>query len=513
MDKVDIRSKRKLRALVAGAIATSLCSGAALAADEQCVRVVGYEWDGDKQSGDPALITSTDSSYHIFGVTEPIVGLDNGWEPYPVLAESWEPNADGTQWTFHLRKGVKFHDGSDFDSGDVVYTYRRLLDPQLGSVARAVLSPFLEPDGIEALDEHTVRFNLTKPVAEFPVLQREKVMQIIPEGTTTEQLKTWVIGTGPFMLEKFTPGGPERILRRNPNYWQSGLPKSECIRITVNLEPVSRISGLLAGEADLLLAVDPASLATLKDNPDVTLVKTPGASGLNLAMWVDTPPFDDVRIRQAMKLVVDRQALLDTVLLGFGETGNDMPVPPSSPAAFTHDVLQRDIPKAKQLLAEAGYPDGLTVDLYLAEAYPGMLLTGQAYAEMAADAGIKVNLIRTPDESFWDDVWLKKPFHTGAWGARAPALALTVAYRKGAAWNETHWARDDFDALLDKANATVDATERRKILGEAQRMIATEGGVIMPIFASVVSALRKGCTGYQPHIQVNFIDYSNLECK
>jgi peptide/nickel transport system substrate-binding protein len=442
-----------------------------------------------------------------------LLDLDNSWEPVPRLAESWEGNADSTEWTFHLRKGVKFHDGSDFDSGDVVYTYRRLLDPQLGSAARAVLSPFLEPDGIQAVDAHTVRFKLTKPVSVFPVLQREKVTQIVAEGMTSEQLRLTANGTGPFMLEQFTPGGPVRTLRRNPNYWQAGLPKSECIRITVTLEAVPRMAAILSGEADLLLNVDAASLTALKDNPAVQLVSTPGATGINLAMWVDTPPFDDVRVREALKLVIDRQAMLDTVLLGFGELGNDVPVPPSSPLAYSKEIPKHDIARAKQLLAEAGHPDGLTVDLYTGEFYPGSLLFAQTYAQMAAEAGIKVNLIVTPAESFWDDIWLKKPFIGSAWGARNPALALAVPYRKGAAWNETHWARDDYDGLLDKANATSDPAARAKILGDAQRILATEGGVAMPIFASVVSALRAGCTGYQPHIQVNFIDYRNLECK
>ena len=215
--------------------------------------------------------------------------------------------------------------------GDVVYTYRRLLDPQVGSAAIAVLSPFLKSEGIEAVDLHTVRFKLTRPIAEFPVLQREKLMQIVKEGTPSEELRLKGNGTGPFVLEQFTPGAPVRILRRNKNYWQPGLPKAECLRITVIQEATSRIAAVLSGETDLLLNVDPASLITLKNNPNVELIRTPGATGYNLAMWVYTAPFNDVRVRQAMKHVVDRQAMLDTVLLGYGELGSDTPVPPSSP--------------------------------------------------------------------------------------------------------------------------------------------------------------------------------------
>lgn len=501
------------RTLAMGIMASGLCCGSALAADEQCVRVIGYEWDGEKQTADPALSTSTDSFYHMYNIYEGLVDVDNSWQPIPRLAESWETNEDATEWTFKLRQGVKFHDGSDFTSADVVHTYRRLLDPQLASPAVAVLSPFLTPEGIEAVDAHTVRFKLTKPIAEFPVLQRDKMMQIVKDGTTAEELRVKGVGTGPFVLEQFTPGAPVRILRRNENYWQPGVPKTECVRVTVIQEATSRLAAMLSGEADVLLNVDAASLVSLKDNPVAELVSTPGATGITLAMWIDTPPFDDVRVREAMKLVVDRQAMLDTVVLGFGELGNDTPVPPSSPVAFRSDVPQQDIAKAKELLAEAGYADGLSIDLYTGEFYPGTVLFAQSYAEMASEAGIKVNLINTPADSFWDQIWLQKPLFGSAWGARSPALALSVAYRTGAAWNETRWARADYDSLLDKANGTLDAAERKRLLGEAQRLLATEGGLVLPIFASVVSALRKGCTGFQPHIQVSYVDFRELKCE
>ena len=173
-----------------------------------------------------------------------------------------------------------------------------------------------------------------------------------------------------------------------------------------------------------------------------------------------------------MKAVVDRQAMVDTVLLGFGEAGADNPVPVGSPASYVKEAPKQDIEKAKELLAEAGYKDGLKFDLYTAEGVPGMVLMAQVYAEMAKAAGIEINVIVTPAESFWDDVWLKKPIVTSAWSMRPPGEGLAVAYTQTAKWKETHWERPDYDAMLLKANTTVDAGERNKLFqqtGEAAR--------------------------------------------
>ena len=170
-----------------------------------------------------------------------------------------------------------------------------------------------------------------------------------------------------------------------------------------------------------------------------------------------------------MKLVVDRQAMVDTVLLGFGEPGADNPVPVDSPASYTKEAPKQDIEKAKALLAEAGYKDGLNFDLYTAEGVPGMVRMAQVYAEMAKPAGFDINVIVTPAESFWDDVWLKKPIVTSAWSMRPPGEGLAMAYTQTAKWKETHWERPDYDALLLKANTTVDAAERNKLFQQTRR--------------------------------------------
>jgi len=496
----------------AGASLMLLPAFASAAAGDECVKVLGYEWSGEKQSMDPADMHSGDDAYHIFSIYNRLVDVDENFQVFPELAESWEVSDDGKTWTFNLRTGVKFHDGSDFDSGDVVYTFKRLLDPDLGSGALAVLD-FLDPDGISADGPNKVKFTTAQPVVELPLLITNKFTNIVPEGAKHEDLRLKGVGTGPFMQEVFEPNSPVRIFRKNPNYWKPGLPKAACLRVTVAQEPVAAVAAAKAGEVDLVLNVDPTGIPSLQNDPGVSLLETSASNSMTISMWVDTPPFDDVRVRAALKKVVDRDAMIKTVLLGYGEPGNDNPVPPSSPYAFTHDAAQRDIAGAKELLAAAGHGDGLQFDLYTAEGVPGMVKMAQVYAQMAKDAGFDINVIVTPADSFWDDTWLKQPIVTSAWSMRPPASALAIAYTQNAKWKETHWERPEYDALLNKAAVTIDRDERTAVYQAAQKMLTEEGGVIIPMFVHQVLALRKGCSGYQPHPQNFNLDFSTIECQ
>ena len=243
------------------------------------------------------------------------------------------------------------------------------------------------------------------------------------------------------------------------------------------------------------------------------LLETGASNSMTVSMWVDTKPFDDIKVRQALKAVVDRQAMVDTVLLGFGETGADSPVPISNPASYAKEPPKQDIELAKKLLAEAGHKDGLKFDLYTAEGVPGMVRMAQVFAEMAKPAGFDINVIVTPAESFWDDVWLKKPAVTSAWSMRPPGEGLAVAYTQSAKWKETHWERPDYDAMLLKANTTVDTAERTKLFQQTGELLAEEGGVIVPMFVHQVLALRKGCEGYTPRAQNFNLNFEDLSCK
>ena len=285
------------------------------------------------------------------------------------------------------------------------------------------------------------------------------------------------------------------------------------MRVTVAQEPVTAVSAIKAGEVDLVLNVDPSVIPALKDDPNVKLLETGASNSMTLSMWVDTPPYDNVKVREALKLVVDRQAMIDTVLLGFGEPGADNPVPLPAPASYVSEAPKQDIEKAKKLLAEAGHPNGLKLDLYTAEGVPGMVRMAQVFAEMAKPAGFDINVIVTPADSYWDDTWLKQPFLTSAWSMRPPGEGLAVAYAQNAKWKETHWERPDYDALLLKANTTVDPAERNKLYKQAGEMLAKEGGVIIPMFVHQVLAMRAKCEGYEPRAQNFNLNFETMSCE
>jgi peptide/nickel transport system substrate-binding protein len=315
------------------------------------------------------------------------------------------------------------------------------------------------------------------------------------------------------MQDQFTPNAPVRILKKNPNYWDAGKPKADCLRITVAQEAVAAVSAIKAGQVDLVLNVDPSVITALKDDPNVRLLQTAASNSMTIAMWVDTKPFDDNRVREALKLSVDRQAMVDTVLLGFGETGADSPVPIANPASYTKEAPKQDLAKAKSLLAEAGHPNGLKFDMYTAEGVPGMVKMAQVFAEMAKPAGFDINVIVTPAESYWDNTWLKKPILTSAWSMRPPGEGLAVAYTENAKWPETHWKRPDYDAMLLKANTTADPAERVKLYQQTGELLAREGGEIIPMFVHQVLALRKGCTGYTPRAQNFNLKFQDISCQ
>jgi peptide/nickel transport system substrate-binding protein len=483
---------------------------AATAAD--CPVLIGPDWSGETLSPDPARLLSISDVYHARMIYEPFVAADSTMQPIPWLAESWESNDKATEWTFHVRQGVKFHDGSPLTAEDVAYTFRRLLDPKVGSPAASELGA-IKPEAFQAVDAATVKVTLDSPIAELPSILATKHGMVVKNGASSDDIRFRPNGTGPFTLKELKVGDVKTTFNRNAAYWQTGLPKSECLTVTAITEPLSRVGALQSGEADIVLVVDPATIGTLKADPNITLTKAPGGSAVTMGMFIDVPPFNDPKVRQAMKLVMDRQAIVDTALLGFGSPGNDNPILPSSPDAYRSDIIQRDVAKAKQLLAEAGHPDGISVDLHAADLMPGTMAMVQAYQQMASEAGIKVNVINEPAGEYWDTIWLKQPFAVSNWGMRTTPAALSVAYRKKAPWNETHFFSDQYDALLDKAATTLDPDERRKLYQEAQRKIAEEGGVLIPMFASIVAATRKGCSGYTPASDHNRPDFSEIVCQ
>ena len=191
---------------------------------------------------------------------------------------------------------------------------------------------------------------------------------------------------------------------------------------------------------------------------------------------------------------------------------NDNPIRPTSPNAFRSDPIPHDIEKAKALLTEAGYLDGVTLDLCseATDLYPGLNAMVHAHKEMAAAAGVTINIVTSPSASYYDEISLVKPFGASHWFYRPPALVFPF-YLTSSSWPETHWYRDNIDALIAKAFATVDPEGRRELYKDAQRMLAEEGGLMTPAF-SAAAAVRRGCH-YQPRVDLYRFDFAKIHCE
>ncbi|MBV7333719.1 hypothetical protein KFU94_36905 [Chloroflexi bacterium TSY] len=244
---------------------------------------------------DPAYRTSGTDGVLQAAFYEGLVSRDPSLTPIPELAESWEPNEDGSEWTFKLREGVTFHDGKPFVAADVVYTYQRLIDPDVGSPGASNFSA-LTPDGIVAVDDHTVRIRLTQPDVDFPNTTVFSQSLIVPEGATNDDLATSPMGTGPFKLEGFVPGETTTTASKYEGYWRPGEPKVDVLEILSIPEAEARVAALQGGQVDIIMRTPPTKLDALESDPGIALVENLIGTSIVAYCHADTPPFDDNNI-------------------------------------------------------------------------------------------------------------------------------------------------------------------------------------------------------------------------
>lgn len=426
---------------------------------------------------------------------ERLFDFDSAGVVRPKLAESATPSGDGMTWTIELRSGVKFHDGADMTSQDVVWSFKRMLDPDLGTEAAGYF-PALSPSGVSAKGAHRVELRFDEPFADLPPALAQQTVMVIRDGLTDFSQP---VGTGPFTLVSWRPG-ERTVTERFQDYWQEGQPYLDGIEIVI-LDPDASIAALRARQVHAVERLDPAKAPEVESG-GFNIFSSPTGGFVALVMAVDEPPFDDVRVRQAFRLMVDRQQVLENVNRGFGRIGNDL-TSPDDPA-YANDLPQRsrDLEEARRLLAESGN-DGLSVDLYTYMPYDAL---GVIFARQAKDAGVTVNVQKFTDDIFFDRYFLKVPFSTIQWFGRPLAQMLPLCTGDGP-YNDTHWKRKDFDAKLGDALGTVDATERAAIWGELQQELYEEGGYIIPTFDNAVAAHSPDLGGLRPDRYTYFGGY------
>ena len=393
------------------------------------------------------------------------------------LATDWSANADATEWTFNLRKGVKFHDGSDFDAEDVKYSLMRVKDPEIGSPAKKSMSSVTD---IEVVDSHTVKMKLNTSFADFPLLLTDYRLRMIPNGSGDTIGKTG-IGTGPFKVEKFDAEGTT-ILKANADYWE-GAPEISEVHVIAIPDGQARVQALLTGQIDMNRYVPFNQKKIFDGNSKFNVSVIPTGNWRGMVMRTDTAPFDDARVRKAVRIAVDRQELVDLVMGGAATVSCDTPVAPSDQYRMDKKCPQQSA-TAKKLLKEAGYPDGIEMTIHVSTKEPTWPTIAEVLQQQLAKANIKVDIQMTPSKSYWNETWMKKAVAMTRWNERPADSALHEIYHSGAKWNESYFKNPAFDQNLADARGELNFKKRKAAYINAQKTLFEEAGTLIPYHVS-----------------------------
>lgn len=441
---------------------------------------------------DPGLSISTSAYVLANSVFDQLATLDPDFTARPALAKSWTVNADATKWTINLRDGVKWHDGSDFSSKDVVYTINRWLDEKNGSVFLAYIAPYLDPSGIQAPNPTTVELNLKKPNgALMQTFANLPASSIVKDGT--EDFKKTCIGTGPFKLTGWSAGQSWKVAR-NDAYW-GGAPYLDGIDATITPDQNAKIQAVLAGSTDLTDLIPVSLWATLHGNSSVGLETIKNRNSWIFTFDQSQKPFDDPRVIEAIKLATDRQTMVQTALQGHGKVVADVPIAPDSswyPKGLTPEY---DVSKAKQLLADAGHSGGLDITLSTSAAVPGMQDAAQAFQQVVKDAGINVKLDSLPLDTYWSKGWMATPAFMDYWTSFFPPVGFDSFYSKDASFLETHYYDPNVQSLIDKVLATTDPAQQVQLTQQAYLQARKTYGYVIPVFADAAYAKSQKVNG------------------
>jgi len=416
----------------------------------------------------------------------------------PSLVESYTVSPDAKVWTMKLHKGVKFHHGTVFSADDVVYTVNRWLDKSLGMAPYGVFNGLVQK--VEKVDTNTVRFTLTQTDVEFYLKFLDYNTPMLAHDYDNDGLgETKPSGTGAFIVDSLVP--KERVeLKANKGYWVSGAPGVNAVELLFIPDTETEVKMMEAGQADVVTDLSVDQYKRLNSNPNTTGMYIKLGHHVAVSMRTDMPPFNDVRVRQAMKLVVDRQKMLDTVMFGMGSLGNDTPVAPFNP--FYDDlggVRQRDVEKAKALLAEAGYTDKnpLSVTLYTSSNTPPELDVALTYQQMAKDAGVDVEISTSPRDVYYAKHWLKETFTGTLWGHREDVTQLLrLAYMSNGPWNEGHYSNPELDKNIQLATSTTDVAKRKIYFKNIQQILHDDGPTVISFFQPYFGATSKRISNF-----------------
>jgi peptide/nickel transport system substrate-binding protein len=415
-----------------------------------------------------------------------------------IVAEEVNPSADAKTWTLKIRDGIEFHNGKTVTAADVAATIERHMNPESKSAAYAYLKDIesVRVDGREVI------LTLTAPNADLPYLLADYHLVVQPNGGKDDPNAG--IGAGPYKVTVNEPGvrfGGERFA----NYWQpEKMGFADQIEILALGDTTARMAALQSGQVHMVNAIDPKIVDRMKQVPRVVVRETVGPTHFVFNMACDTAPFDNNDLRMALKLAIDRQAILDKVLLGHGSLGNDFPINSTYPLFPDIEQRQYDPDQANFYYKKSGHEGPIAFHVSDV-AFTGAVDAGQLLQFSAAKAGITIDVKREPADSYFSEVVGKKPFSADNWGGRSTQdLMYSVAYASTAAWNFSNFRNEKFDNLLVAARGEFDQAKRKQQYQDMAVILRDEGGIILPTFMNVLDGTTTNVGGWidDPHQQL-----------
>jgi peptide/nickel transport system substrate-binding protein len=411
------------------------------------------------------------------------------------LASGWQASNGAKTWKFDVRQGVEFHNGKTLDSTDIVDSIRHHMGPDSKSGGSGVVS------GIASIKEdgkYGVVVELNEGNGDLPILLSDYHLNICPsKGDGSIDWESG-IGAGPYTLEEHEPG-VRTLTKKFANYWNTGNEShfDEVETLGIN-DPTARLAALSTGAVDAINNVPAKTASRLKSMVNVKTLISTGNKQCTMPMLCDVAPFDDQNVRNAIKHIINRQELLDKIFFGYGQLGNDNPVGPANYfRANTDELPQReyDPEQAKYYLKQAGL-SSLSVKFHAADTgFSGAVDAGALMRESAKAAGIDIEVVREPNDGYWSNVWMVKPWSACYWSGRPTEdWIFSQIYYSKADWNDTHWNNSSFDKLLVEARSETDEAKRRDKYVEMQRIVHNDGGLALPVFLSEIMGYRSNIT-------------------
>ena len=452
----------------------------------------------------PAQFSWVVPSNELRQVAEYLTYTDGNNVTHPYLLKNWQVSDDLKTWTLNLRTGIKFNNGDEFTSDDVIFTLNQWLNKDVGSSLLGMVGSYLSPTGIEKTDKYQVKLHLNKPEIAVPEHFFHYPALVLNHRTFEGDFIKRPHGTGPYALELYREG--ERcMVKRRSDYWQKGddgkpLPYLDSMEfIDMGREMAPQIAAIKAGEIDMIDLSDTGGLEAyqaLKDDANINILPSTTGQTRLLRMRVDMKPWSDNRARMALKLCQHREKILALAGIGQGMQGQDCHVSPIHPEYCQKPIPKYDPQRAKQLLQEAGYPRGLDVNLSVGSGWPDVVRYAEVLKQDAAPAGLRIKIQTMPISQYWEK-WTEVDLGITPWTHRPlGTMVLNLAYiaddeGKPVAWNETRWVDKEFSRLLERANGTLDVDERRKIFCKLEQIQMDRGSIGIAWWRNVWMVIRK----------------------